>query len=153
MSARKKVLFVCLGNICRSPLAEGVFRHLVQKSGLEADFEIDSCGTGSWHVGSPPHDESIRVAARHGIAIDQQRARQVRKQDLGSYDVIVAMDRSNRRDLQKLDPQCTVVLMRDYDSDADSLDVPDPYYGGADGFQLVYDILHRSATQLLEELR
>ena len=152
MSTRKKVLFVCLGNICRSPLAEGVFRHLVHGAGLSEVFEIDSCGTGSWHVGSAPHDQSIRVAAQYGISIDDQRARKVTKQDLKAYDIIVAMDRSNQRDLQSLDPQSKIVLMRDYDSDRDSPDVPDPYYGGSDGFQVVYDILYRSASQLLKEI-
>ena len=153
MADPKKVLFVCLGNICRSPLAEGIFRHLVEEAGLTNDFEIDSCGTGGWHVGSSPHRESIRIAAAHGISIDSQQARQVKPSDLKHYDVIVAMDRSNQDDLLALNPDSSVVLMRAYDDEADSPDVPDPYYGGPDGFKDVYDILYRSAAKLLEDIR
>ena len=148
------VLFVCLGNICRSPLAEGVFRHLVDREGRTEDFRIDSCGTGAWHVGEPPHHDSERVAKKNGVSLAGQRARQVRKADLSRFDLIVAMDRSNRSDLLNLssDAEDKIVCLREYDTEKGGLDVPDPYYGGADGFEEVFQIVHRSCRTLLDSL-
>lgn len=148
------VLFVCLGNICRSPLAEGIFRHLVEEQGFEAEFTIDSCGTGDWHIGELPHKDSRRVAKKNGVSLDGQQARQVEKSDAEHFDVIVAMDTQNKADLESLfGGSKKIVLMRDYDTQADSSDVPDPYFGGPEGFDLVFDMLHRSCAALLKELK
>jgi protein-tyrosine phosphatase len=150
------VLFVCLGNICRSPLAEGVFRHLVSEAGLEDDFEIDSAGTGAWHVGERPDHRSIAVAARHGVDLPG-RARQVTRDDLTHFDRVVAMDHENLRALEGMgggsNGQGRIHLLRDYDPEGTGGDVPDPYYGGTDGFEVVYQMVRRSCERLMEELR
>jgi protein-tyrosine phosphatase len=148
------VLFVCLGNICRSPLAEGVFRHLVEERGLSANFEIDSCGTGSWHIGNPPHAESCRVAKKHGVSLDGQSARRLADDDFIRFDHIVAMDQSNLADLKsaKIGDSAELYCLRKFDSQKGDLDVPDPYYGGRDGFEEVYQIVHRCCENLLDHL-
>lgn len=151
------VLFVCLGNICRSPLAEGIFASLAEARGLADRFRVDSAGTGSWHAGEPPDTRSIAVAAAHGVRLTGV-ARQVTRRDFDTFDVIVAMDRSNRRSLERLRGHGTrggktdIVLMRAYDPQGGDPDVPDPYYGGSRGFERVYRILERSCEGLLEEL-
>ncbi len=150
------VLFVCLGNICRSPLAEGIFRHLVRERGLGERFRIDSAGTGAWHVGEGPDPRSREVAARNGIDLDGQRARQVRPGDLAEFDYVVAMDRDNVRDLERLaNPEtarATLLLLRDHDPEPGDGDVPDPYYGGPRGFDTVFDMIRRSAEALLDDI-
>ncbi|MHC4924952.1 MAG: low molecular weight protein-tyrosine-phosphatase [Planctomycetota bacterium] len=150
------VLFVCLGNICRSPLAEGVFRHLVDEAGLGGHFDIDSAGTGAWHVGEPPDGRMTMVAEQHGISLDS-RARQVEAEDLDRFDLILAMDRSNLRELQRMvdlsGADVRVQLLREYDPAGDGDEVPDPYYGGATGFEHVYTMVHRSCEALLEDVR
>lgn len=150
------VLFVCLGNICRSPLAEGVFRHLARERGLEDHFRVDSAGTGAWHVGEPPDPRSREVAERHGVALDDQRARQVRPADFDEFDLIVAMDADNLRTLERLRPgrehRASLRRLRDVDPDPGDGDVPDPYYGGPRGFDEVYEMVKRSAEALLDEL-
>jgi protein-tyrosine phosphatase len=157
VSAPKKVLFVCLGNICRSPLAEGLFIHLVRERGLEERYEIDSAGTGDWHVGHFADPRSQAVANTHGIKL-LSRARQVEApDDFETFDLIVAMDRSNRRDLRELAPEehhGKIRLMREWDSEADGEhpEVPDPYYGGPQGFEDMYAMLRRSCERLLDEL-
>lgn len=155
MCDRTSVLFVCLGNICRSPLAEGVFRHLVAERGLEDHFTIDSAGTGGWHVGSPPDERSVRVAAAHGVPLDGS-ARQVQAADLDSFDIILAMDTENLEDLQRLaaasDGRARLHLLRAFDPEADHLDVPDPYYGGPSGFEDTYRMVRRACEGLLERL-
>ena len=145
------VLFVCLGNICRSPLAEGIFRHLVEKRQLQQQFLIDSCGTGSWHVGELPHRDSREVAKKNGISLAGQRARQVADQDFYEFDYLVAMDRSNLADLNQINtnPEASIILLREYDPEK-GLDVPDPYYEG--GFDGVFSMIHRSCLNLLDEL-
>lgn len=148
------VLFVCLGNICRSPLAEGVFRHLARQAGLEDQFVIDSAGTGSWHVGEPPDGRSVGVAAANGVAVDG-RARQVRRDDVARFDVIVAMDRDNLRELRRLTDgrgHSHIHLLREFDPEGTGDEVPDPYFGGEDGFETVYRMVHRSCAALLREL-
>lgn len=151
-----KISFVCLGNICRSPTAEGVFQHLVNEAGLSAYFEIDSAGTGSWHIGNPPNSKSQAVANQHGIKL-LSRARQVEASDLEYYDLVVAMDHSNAGDLHamivKPEQEEKIVMLRDFDSDPDDGAVPDPYYGGIDGFKNVFDIVYRSCNNLLNELK
>lgn len=154
--APTRILFVCLGNICRSPLAAGVFRHLADASGADGLFRVDSAGTGAWHVGEPPDPRSRRVARKHGIELDG-RARQVTPDDLSDFDVVVAMDRDNLARLETLrdarDAPAQLHLLREFDPDAeDDLEVPDPYYGGRDGFDHVYTIIERSCRALLEEL-
>jgi protein-tyrosine phosphatase len=155
MAQATSVLFVCLGNICRSPLAEGVFRHLVEERGLADRFTIDSAGTGAWHVGQPPDPRSTDVAAAHGVALSG-RGRQVRAEDLRRFDVVVAMDRENLRDLQDLlgstDSHARLHLLREFDPDADQPDVPDPYFDGPTGFETVYRMVRRSCERLLESL-
>ncbi|HUF75513.1 MAG TPA: low molecular weight protein-tyrosine-phosphatase [Longimicrobiales bacterium] len=151
----KRVLFVCLGNICRSPVAENVFRHLVEEAGLAEEFEIDSAGTGSWHVGESPDQRSASVARARGIELDG-RARQVTAEDLSTYDHVIAMDRDNLRELQRLArgsaATARIELLRAYDPERDADDVPDPYYGGARGFENVFDIVSRSCRNLLASL-
>lgn len=149
------VLFVCLGNICRSPLAEGVFRHLARERGLDDTLRIESAGTGSWHVGNPPDPRSVEVAARHGIRLES-RARVVVPEDAERFDLILAMDRANLADLAALFGAGggRLRLFRDFDPEGEDgdLDVPDPYYGGAEGFNRVYTMVHRTASALLDHL-
>ena len=148
------VLFVCLGNICRSPLAEGIFAGMAEARGLGGRFRVDSAGTAGYHVGERADRRSIAVAAAHGVRLTG-RARQVSRRDVEEPGVVVAMDRSNQRSLERLrgrKGRAEIVLMRDYDTDADSPDVPDPYYGGPDGFEEVYRILERSCRSLLDDI-
>jgi protein-tyrosine phosphatase len=151
-----RVLFVCLGNICRSPTAEGVMRHLLVEEGLAEAVELDSAGTGDWHVGHAPDERSAAAAATRGITLSGQ-ARQVDAADFETYDLIVAMDRSNHDDLLALAPdeeaRERVKLLREYDPEAvasGSLEVPDPYYGGVDGFDDVVELVMRACEGLLE---
>jgi protein-tyrosine phosphatase len=152
-----KLLFVCLGNICRSPTGEGVMRHLVEEAGVGDDFEIDSAGTGSWHIGDPPDRRSVAAAAARGIVIDG-RARQVSGGDFEHYDYILAADAYNFRDLQAIAPtdedEAKVHMLREFDpmSTPDDLDVPDPYYGGASGFDDVIDLVEAACRGLLDEV-
>lgn len=149
------VLFVCLGNICRSPLAEGIFRDKVRAAGLEDKFEIDSCGTSAFHIGEQPDPRSRANAEENGVYLDHQ-ARQFVASDFSDFDYILPMDSSNYRNVMRLEParaQGKVVLMREFDSSAKGADVPDPYYGGERGFQDVFDILDRSAEALLVSIR
>lgn len=150
---KTSVLFVCLGNICRSPLAHGVFEHLLEEEGIRDDFLVDSCGTGSWHVGDPPHPGSREVAERNGISLDGQVSRKLRSVDFDEFDFIVAMDKDNLSVLNqnKGDSAAEIFLLRDYDSKERGAGVPDPYY--TDTFDEVFDIIHRSCRAFLKELR
>jgi protein-tyrosine phosphatase len=155
-SDRFRILFVCLGNICRSPLAEGVFRHLAAEAGLDERIQVDSAGTGAWHVGEPPDRRSLSVARKNGVSLGG-RARRVKGEDLAIFDLLVAMDRDNLRQLQSLRDRvgggAPVRLLREFDPEAGGdLEVPDPYYGGPDGFDRVYEMVHRSCNALLEAL-
>jgi len=148
------VLFVCLGNICRSPTAEGAFRHFVAETGLGDRVEVDSAGTGGWHAGEAPDRRMRQAAAAQGITVEG-RARQVRADDFERFHWIVAMDRENLADLHRLAPAghgARIVLLRDFDPEGGD-DVPDPYYGGARGFDEVVDIVRRSCRALFEEVR
>ena len=154
-SPRTSVLFVCLGNICRSPLAEGIFEHLVTEAGLEERFEIDSAGTGAWHVGERPDARAAMVANQHGVELES-RARQLTDDDLHHFDYVIAMDRENLRNIERMadatGSEANVHLLREFDQSVDGDEVPDPYYGGASGFETVYEMLHRSCHVLLERL-
>lgn len=150
------VLFVCLGNICRSPLAEGVFRHLVEGKGLEDGFIIDSAGTGAWHMGEEPDPRSVAVAAAHGVEVGGS-ARQVTGEDLRRFDLVLAMDRDNLAAIEALAEEsggtARLGLLREFDPEADGDEVPDPYYGGPRGFERVYGMIHAACQGLLAGLR
>ena len=150
-----KVLFVCLGNICRSPTAEGVFRHKVREAGLEDRIEIDSAGTGDWHVGKAPDARTRAAALRRGYDLSGLRARQVSVADFSRYDLILAMDNANLRDLKHLRAGNGTaeldLFLRRFDLEID--EVPDPYYGGDDGFERVLDLVERACDGLLMELK
>ncbi|MBD1546834.1 low molecular weight protein-tyrosine-phosphatase [Roseibium aggregatum] len=146
------VLFVCLGNICRSPLAEGVFRHTVEQAGHGGRVLIDSAGIGNWHRGNPPDPRSVEVAALNGIDISNLRARQVERHDFDRFDLILAMDRDNLASLRRMSGPDQTARIRLF-LERPARDVPDPYYGGADGFQDVYGLVKSGCLDLLEELR
>ena len=148
----KKILFVCLGNICRSPAAEGVLRSKAKDRGL--DLVIDSAGTGGWHAGDPPDGRMIKAAAKRGIDISYQRARQVDLSDFYQFDYLLAMDMSNHTDLLELAPpnrECDIRLFLDF-ADCIERETPDPYYGGHDGFERVLDLIERGADGFLDHL-
>lgn len=152
-----RVCFVCLGNICRSPTAEGVFRHLVREAGLEQRFAVESAGTGAYHVGEPPDRRAAATARERGVALDGS-ARQFRARDFARFDHVLAMDAENRRELLALAPDAAarakVSLLRAFDPDAPpDADVPDPYYGGDGGFDTVFDICEAACRGLLARLR
>ena len=147
----KKILFVCLGNICRSPLAEGVFRQHVHHRGLHDRYVIDSAGTGGWHIGSLPDARSIEIALKNGIDIRAQRARKVDLNDIENFTHVIVMDSSNQRDLLELGFR-KPILLREYGIEEDDLDVPDPYYGGPGGFDVVYRMVDRCCLRLLDQL-
>lgn len=153
MTQKTKILFVCLGNIVRSPLAENLFRHLVQKAGLSHKYEAASAGTGAWHVGEPPDERMVRVAARHGLHYTGS-ARQFKQEDFARFDLIIPMDRDNRAHLFSMARGATeqekIHLLREFDPQGSlNAGVPDPYYGGMDGFEEVYTIIERSCRGLL----
>jgi protein-tyrosine phosphatase len=155
--ARVRLLFVCLGNICRSPTAEGVMRKLVNDAGLGERIEVDSAGTGSWHVGEPPDARATRAARHRGIALESV-ARQVSPRDFEEFDLVLAMDGENVRNLHRLArddaARAKVRRLREFDPAAGAeLDVPDPYYGGTGGFEEVLTLVHAACAALLEQLR
>lgn len=152
MSRPIRIVFVCLGNICRSPLAEGICRALAESRGVGHRVVVDSAGTSGEHEGEAPNPSSIRVAAAHGIDIRAQRSRRLRVADLQSFDVVVAMDRSNLRNIERLGPVPAdrLVLMRDFEPDASNQEVPDPWSYGPAAFQEVYEILARAMPAFLD---
>jgi len=154
--AKKRICFVCLGNIVRSPLAENLFLHQARQVGVSDQFEVDSAGTGAWHIGESPDSRMRRVAASHGLKYTG-RARQICPEDLENFDLIIAMDRENLADLRHLarTPQASqkVRLLREFDPHGGpQVGVPDPYYGGIDGFEEVYQIVERSTKKLLDAI-
>ncbi len=144
-----KILFVCLGNICRSPTAEGVMRKLVADAGLEDRIEIDSAGTGGWHVGAPPDERATAAAAKRSITLEGA-ARKFSPDDFDGYDLILAMDSENLGELRRRAPAGTEDKIRLLCGDAD---VPDPYYGGERGFDEVLDQVDAACRALLDEIR
>lgn len=150
-----KVLFVCLGNICRSPTAQGIFQRRVDESPLRDRIVIDSAGTGDWHIGRPPDSRMQEAASNRGYDLSPLRARQVSPEDFHRFDLILAMDRSNLADLQAIRPQqanAELRLFLDYATGATIKEVPDPYYGGEDGFYQVIDLVEDAADGLLRAL-
>ncbi|WP_164115697.1 low molecular weight protein-tyrosine-phosphatase [Sphingorhabdus sp. Alg239-R122] len=151
---QKSVLFVCLGNICRSPLAEGAMRDAVLKSGQE--LLIDSAGTGAWHIGNPPDPRSIAVAAQHGVDISGQRARQVVQTDFARFTHIIALDRNNLSDLQSLKPResgTVLSLLLDHLPGREGQDVADPYYGDDTDFMRAWQDVSAASAQFCRSLR
>jgi protein-tyrosine phosphatase len=157
-----RVLFVCLGNICRSPTAEGVMRALVNDAGLQDSIQLESAGTGAWHVGSPPDRRASEAARARGVELEGH-ARQVRAEDFEEFDLLLAMDGENARELRRQAPgdeqRAKVRLLREFDPASNDvpptrdLDVPDPYYGAAGGFEEVFELVHAACAGLLEQLR
>lgn len=153
-NAQTAILFVCLGNICRSPLAEGVFRAVAVERGHGARFLIDSAGTGGWHAGEPPDPRSIAVAARHGIDISKQRARKVTAADYARFGILVGMDASTVSILTARAPSGAGARLAHFLECAGlgRRDVPDPYYGGPEGFEAVYRMIRDASEALLARL-
>ncbi len=150
-----RILFVCMGNICRSPTAEGVFRRLLAERQLEQRFEVDSAGTHDYHVGKPPDARSIAAARRRGIDLTGLRARAVDDRDVERFDLILAMDEQNLHELRRRfdgTHHHRLLLMMSYAPDAGTTAVPDPYYGGERGFEEVLDLLEQAADGLLRDL-
>jgi protein-tyrosine phosphatase len=154
-----RILFVCLGNICRSPTAEGAMRALVREAGLEDEIELDSAGTGGWHEGDPPDRRASAAARARGIELDGA-ARTVRPRDFEDFDLLLAMDRANLRALQQMAPdeqaRARVRMLREFDpasAGKRDLDVPDPYYGASGGFEEVLDLVQAASRGLLAEIQ
>ena len=143
-----------MGNICRSPTAEGVFRHLVESQGLSHQIQVDGAGTHDYHVGNPADDRSSWAAARRGIDLSRSRGRQVGPRDLEDFDYVLAMDRDNLRHLKRFPPgSATLGLFLEYAPELGRSDVPDPYFGGGDGFEIVLDLVETAAEGLLQDIR
>ena len=150
---KTKVLFVCMGNICRSPTAEGAFRSIVLKQKLSDFFEIDSAGTHAYHIGSPPDSRSQQTARRHGIDLSNQRARQVHEIDFYYYDYIIAMDTDNiqiLRSIRPADSQSQIKLLLDYLPETSFQSVPDPYFEGK--FDEVFEMVYTACASFLDSL-
>lgn len=156
MSEPVRVLFVCLGNICRSPLAEGVLRHRVECAGLSEWIHIDSAGTGAWHVGEPPDRRMSETAGRHGVSLAGQTARQFKAEDLAAFNHVFVMDKNNLNDVLYLDVdesfEFKVRLFREFDPEPGDFQVPDPYYGGPEGFENVFAMVDRTCNLMLHRL-
>ena len=156
MSEKTKILFVCLGNIIRSPLAEHMFAYLSKQAGVEDKYEVDSAGTASYHIGESPDFRMRQVAAEYGLIYDGQ-ARQFSQKDFDHFDLIIPQDMSNKSNILRLrrdeEDEKKVFTMRSFDPEGNPTDgVPDPYYGGIDGFHVTYKIVERSCQKLLDAL-
>jgi protein-tyrosine phosphatase len=149
-----RVLFVCMGNICRSPLAQGIFENVLRRQGLEDEVFVDSAGTGRWHVGEPPDRRASGAASLRGLDISAQRARQIRPEDCENFDYILTMDEENYRAVAALCRGSAVVRpFLDFAPDSPEREVPDPYYGGPDGFERVIDLVEEASEGLLDDIR
>jgi protein-tyrosine phosphatase len=150
-----RINFVCLGNICRSPLGEAVLRHLAELRGIGHRMEIASSGTGGWHVGEPANRHSIAIAKKHGIDLRGHRAQQLQRGDLDRYDWLLAMDRTNLSDIETLrarGQRAQARLLLDFAPEVGTRDVPDPYYGGPEGFEHVFQLVHAACEGFLDHL-
>jgi protein-tyrosine phosphatase len=151
-----RVLFVCMGNICRSPTAEGVFRKLQRESAPELEIQVDSAGTHAYHIDESPDARSYAAAMDRGVDISGHRGRQATFQDFHEFDYVIAMDSDNLRRLQALRPKGSRAVLRlllEYAPEAGLLDVPDPYYGGPGGFERVLDLVEQGSQGLLDEIK
>lgn len=150
------VLFVCTGNICRSPTGEGIFRAMLKSAGLDGRVVVDSAGLADYHVGKPPDKRSIDAASTRGIDLRSQRARQLHANDFETFDFLIAMDRTHFSEMRRLCPanrSHRIKLLLDYAPQTGTHDVPDPYYGPGDGFAYVLDLIEAGATGLLRDVR
>ncbi|HEY6656009.1 MAG TPA: low molecular weight protein-tyrosine-phosphatase [Methyloceanibacter sp.] len=153
--ATHRILFVCLGNICRSPMAEGVFRRVAEEEGLIDRFEIDSAGLGDWHIGQAPDHRAQKAARSRGVDISDQSARQVVDEDFDRFDLLLVMDRSNYAELKARAPHEARAKIRpflDFAPHVGTRDVPDPFFGGAEGFDRALDLIEAAARGLLASL-
>ena len=156
IAIESSVLFVCMGNICRSPTAEGVFRALIEREGLQRSVRIDSAGTHGYHTGEPPDRRAIAAAAKRGYDLSKLRARSVSSEDFSRFNWILAMDSDNLRELKALRPHAYrgyLGLFLSFAPDASLRDVPDPYYGGPQGFEHVLDLVETASKGLIAALR
>ncbi len=153
---KTKILFVCLGNICRSPTAEGVFRKLVSDRNLSHLVEVDSAGTSGWHIGEAPDARTVQAAATRGYDLSQLRGRQSTSDDFFKFDYILAMDKTNLSNLRSIEPNtgetARLELFLNYAKNSDYSEVPDPYHGGAKGFELVLNLVEDACEGLITEV-
>jgi protein-tyrosine phosphatase len=153
---RYRILFICMGNICRSPSAEGIFRQLLIDHSLENKVEVDSAGTGGWHVGSAPDSRAQEAANQRGVNLSNLKARQVTSKDFDEFDLLIAMDIDNQNKLYEIarpEQENKVKLLLQYSKKFEQTEVPDPYYGGDNGFDLVLDMIEESTAELLKTLQ
>ncbi len=150
-----RVLFVCMGNICRSPLAQGVFENVARREGLEGEIFVDSAGTGSWHVGEPPDERALSAASLRGLDLSSQRARRISPEDCENFDYILTMDEENYRLVSGICSRGKAVIrpFLDYASDSPETEIPDPYYGGPDGFEYALDLAEEASEGLIADIR
>lgn len=156
LAMNTRVLFVCMGNICRSPMAEGVFRHLVRNAGLEEVVKVDSAGTHAFHVGEVPDKRAVATAAKRGYVIEELRARRVKEKDFEDFDMILAMDWDNLALLQQMAPKHyhhKLQLLMRFATDNESATIPDPYYGGPQGFEQALDLIEDACNGLIDVAR
>ena len=153
---KNKILFVCMGNICRSPSAEGVFRGVVKDQSLSQFFYIDSCGTHSYHTGEPPDTRAQSAARKRGIDISKQISRTIEKNDFKRFDYILAMDKYNKSLLESMtdgEHLDKIHLFLEYAENSKLIEIPDPYYGGEDGFEFVLDLLEKASIGFIKQLK
>jgi len=151
-----RICFVCLGNICRSPTAEGIMKHLIKEEGLSDYFEIDSAGTSAYHIGEPANSKSQKIANEHGVQLDS-RGRRIALSDLETFDLLLAMDNNNFKFLSAIDEKNIatdkILMLREFDPEGPGEPVPDPYAGGIDGFENVFQVIKCSCQTLLEQIK
>ncbi len=151
-----RILFVCMGNICRSPIAEGLLRHKIESAGLSSRIRVDSAGTGSWHAGSPPDPRAIEVCRENGVAIDDQRARQISRDDFSTFDWVLCADKDNLRHLHTVSSRIMwprTVLLLAWAGLGAKAEVPDPYNGKLEDFRRVYALLDKATDAMLTRLQ
>lgn len=153
-----KVLFVCLGNICRSPSADGILRKKLAEHGIADKVSVDSAGTGDWHIGKAPDERSQAAAVKRGYEISMLRARQVKAEDFDEFDYVLAMDHSNIENMQEFKPKGKVrtepeLFLKRFGTNTKVIEVPDPYYGGEEGFENVLDLIEAACDNMVLEIK